>query len=86
MGCEHVPLSCLGEGAHGGRATDVCHAVSERTPIHTHIYRYEARGVRLGGCKAVKAWLVEGLVPKWSQNGGTDLAVHFSFPLQIEPK
>ena len=36
--------------------------------------------MRLGGCKAVKAWLVEGLVPKWSQNGGTDLAVHFSFP------
>ena len=29
---------------------------------------------------AVKAWLVEGLVQKWSQNGGTDLAVHFSFP------
>ena len=35
-------------------ATDVRRAVMERTPIHTHIYRYEARGVRLGGCKAVR--------------------------------
>ena len=38
----------------GERATDVRRAVVERTPIHTHIYRYEARGVRLGGCKAVR--------------------------------
>ena len=38
----------------GERATDVRHTVVERTPIHTHIYRYEARGVKLGGCKAVR--------------------------------
>ena len=37
----------------GERATDVRRAVVERTPIHTHIYRYEARGGRMVSGRAL---------------------------------
>ena len=35
--------------AVGGRATDIRRSVRERLPIHTHTYRFEARGERMRG-------------------------------------